>query len=302
MLRLTVACLALAAAAATNATLQLLSGAHSLCLDGTQSGYYYSKASSANGTKWVIALEGGGECVTNASCADRALGDLGSSAGWAPTMGLGQLQSSWDGENPDCFDWHHVYLKYCTGDLFMGTVETPDSDNQWGWAKFDGALVVAELLNELKSENALGDATDVVWTGVSAGGIGSFAHVDAVAEFLPGAKVAAVPVAGFYFDYAPYAGPAAAQYVPFDNTAFAGYSKMWGGPDGMFVPQACADAVGSDDRHVCALAGNSWPTTATDTLFVEAQTDEVQMSLHAGVPSMGLPYVAASALRLCALH
>ena len=62
-------------------------------------------------------------------------------------------------------------------------------------AYFAGATIVDSIVKDLSSPSgnatSLADATFVIWTGDSAGGIGAVASVDRVASFLPGAKVRA---------------------------------------------------------------------------------------------------------------
>jgi len=43
-------------------------------------------------------------------------------------------------------------------------------------------------------------ATDVLVSGMSAGGLATFLHVDAIASWLPQAKVFGVPDSGFFLD------------------------------------------------------------------------------------------------------
>ena len=39
------------------------------CMDGSQAGYYYQEAPSSNDqNKWIIYLNGGGECDTQSKC------------------------------------------------------------------------------------------------------------------------------------------------------------------------------------------------------------------------------------------
>jgi hypothetical protein len=45
--------------------------------------------------------------------------------------------------------WNHVFVMYCTGDLFMGVVTDP-GPNQWGWAYFSGGLVVDGVIADLQ--------------------------------------------------------------------------------------------------------------------------------------------------------
>ena len=59
--------------------LTLLSEPRAKCMDGTQSGYYIRPGIGENSTRFVINLEGGGECATEASCKSKLNGPLGSS-------------------------------------------------------------------------------------------------------------------------------------------------------------------------------------------------------------------------------
>ena len=78
------------------------------CNDGSQGGYYHEKASSlTNATKWVIHLQGGGECTDKQSCEKRLSSALGSSKHFAATFAPYQLASSDPQQNPSLHDWHH---------------------------------------------------------------------------------------------------------------------------------------------------------------------------------------------------
>ena len=71
--------------------------AYARCMDGTPGGYYFRAASTpASRTRWVFSLEGGGECVNEATCKGRLQSSLGSSKYFAPSMYMYQLQvRSW---------------------------------------------------------------------------------------------------------------------------------------------------------------------------------------------------------------
>ena len=73
--------------------------------------YFRAATSAADATKWVISLEGGGECVDDASCQSRAATDLGSSAGYAEQASLYQLNSADAADNPDMATWNSVFVK-----------------------------------------------------------------------------------------------------------------------------------------------------------------------------------------------
>jgi hypothetical protein len=63
--------------------LQLLPGA-ARCLDNSPAGYYFAPGESGS-TIWVINLQGGGSCMEEADCLQRAKGHLGSSRKWPAT-------------------------------------------------------------------------------------------------------------------------------------------------------------------------------------------------------------------------
>ena len=53
-------------------------------------------------------------------------------------------------------------------------------------------------------QEGFSEATDVILSGVSAGGIGVWINVDYLQSLVPSARVVAAPVAGFYFYAYPY--------------------------------------------------------------------------------------------------
>lgn len=55
------------------------------------------------------------------------------------------------------------------------------------------------IVEDLVANYGLGDATHVMLTGSSAGGLGTFHNVDLLAERLPNAVVKGAPVAGWFF-------------------------------------------------------------------------------------------------------
>ena len=289
---LAIACVVLTASAFTPAPapLHLLKDYPTArCLDGSSGAYYFRPAQSAATTnKWVFSLEGGGECVTESDCATRAADksstSLGSSVGY-DSDGSGsmyQFQGADPRYNPDFYSWNHVLIMYCTGDLHLGTVDVPGAE-QWNWAFFSGSLVVDAVVAELTSTSGLSSATDVIWNGASAGGIGAGASVDRVKEALPKTRVVAAPVAGFYWDNAwPYEGPGATAFIPFGVKAFEQYWALWK----IRPPTACAAAMPLQP-WACALLNFSLPYAVSDVFVIEMLVDNVQMSLHSGVPSYG---------------
>eukprot|EP00051_Salpingoeca_urceolata_P017828 m.245867 g.245867 ORF g.245867 m.245867 type:complete len:393 (+) comp19055_c2_seq1:162-1340(+) len=252
------------------------------CLDGTPGGFFFmASTSAANNTKWVFSLEGGGECVTQESCLGRTHGSLGSSKFFQQEMSLGQLQGDCS-YNPEFCTYNKVFIKYCSGDLHLGQQSTPSSST-WG-LQFSGHNIVKAVLSTLKESHNLGSASNIVWSGDSAGGIGSFAHCDFVADTVPNAFVHCVPIGGFYFsNEKPYAGtdPAPNKYIPWTYAAMDTYVKLWSA----FVPTRCAQARSSSPWE-CVFSNASYATLNTPVFFVEGQTDKVVMPLHDGLPAV----------------
>lgn len=60
------------------------------CLDGSPGAFYMQLVEGSKG--WMIALEGGGECVTQRQCTSRAKTDLGTSNEYKDSMTMFQLQ------------------------------------------------------------------------------------------------------------------------------------------------------------------------------------------------------------------
>ena len=131
-----------------------------------------------------------GWCNTLSECADWTKHSLGSSATWGePGTGPGK-GTSWgesaqakrcEDEDDNC-----VYLKYCDGGSFSGfragTVPSPAPDGKSGKIPlhFRG-LRNFDATVEWALAHGMNRATEVVLTGISAGGVAVFVHVDRLA-------------------------------------------------------------------------------------------------------------------------
>eukprot|EP01059_Diplonema_ambulator_P017613 TRINITY_DN29621_c0_g1_i1.p1 TRINITY_DN29621_c0_g1~~TRINITY_DN29621_c0_g1_i1.p1 ORF type:complete len:400 (+),score=147.18 TRINITY_DN29621_c0_g1_i1:49-1200(+) len=167
------------------------------CLDGTDFAMYWRKAidGSQHPNEWVFFLQGGGCCIGELACKHRAEGMLGSSLNYSDTSIDVSGTCSQDKTYNPFWDFNHVFLPYCSGDLHTGT-ET--EDNQWG-LRFAGHHNVNSTVQWLLKNADLSQATRVLLTGDSAGGIGTFNNADLMQELLPHAAVWAMPNAGWYF-------------------------------------------------------------------------------------------------------
>ncbi len=119
---------------ASYAPLYMLSDPKAKCLDGTQAGFYAETASnSADQRKWVLYLNGGGECDTESACEYQLTSSLGSSKYFANTSDSSgwYLGSNYCPYNPDLCGWNHAFDPYGTQDLHSGQVEVASNDT-WG--------------------------------------------------------------------------------------------------------------------------------------------------------------------------
>jgi hypothetical protein len=137
------------------------------CMDGTLSGYYFQSkfmrfifvfsllfvyflfllesTKESESTKWVIHLQGGGECASKDSCYSELSSNLGSSKYFDPSMSLWFLNYDNPSANPDFAYANHVHVPYCSGDLHSGTVRHP-TEETWG-LYFSGHLVFEAIVS-----------------------------------------------------------------------------------------------------------------------------------------------------------
>ena len=205
------------------------------CLDGTPPRYWLQSAASGsiNATKWMFDFEGGAWSESLPECASRAYGYtcwLGSTRPeclerQAPGDGFpgivyndtmdfmdipSCLGSRWCGglmnndpsKNELTYDWNKVMVEYCDGMSYasFNTTVTYVSFNGTDNLPlyFRGRANVDAMIDDLKSNHGLGDATDVIISGNSAGGLATFWAADRLSKQLSPAKVFAVPDSGFF--------------------------------------------------------------------------------------------------------
>jgi hypothetical protein len=147
------------------------------CLDHSPAGYYIRKQDP---TKWLIFLEGGGLCVTPFDCLARRDSAQGSSKYWDRfKTPEGPSATSTSALNP--FQNHsHVYVPYCSGDTWLGS--SAQGHFLLSGMQMSGHLIIETLVEWLLNTTSFGSSSDVILSGTSAGGIGTYQHVDWLAD------------------------------------------------------------------------------------------------------------------------
>eukprot|EP00729_Bicosta_minor_P015858 gene15858-27694_t len=158
-----------------------------VCLDGSPPGHYFKPAATpAANTSWVVFMKGGAWCTSLDDCVGRSKSNLGSSTKFPSSYGVqGPLDPN-PAMNPTFADWNHVILMYCDGASFAGNLTEPlhwsDPKNASNTATIylRGARVLEYLIDDLIATRGLGRATNVLFTGGSAGGLATYLRADAV--------------------------------------------------------------------------------------------------------------------------
>jgi hypothetical protein len=177
-----------------------------VCNDGTTPVFYVRPGTGDGARKWLVFLKGGGACGNEQTCTTRGPAYT-SNKPWMrkPTVGTEEVSGILDpsaSANPDFWSWNHVYVPYCTSDFWIG-------DRAKGPKTFDmhfrGLKVVDAVLDALSDEdvvgdNDLGDATDLLLAGSSAGAIGVIQHADRLAPRFADIEFRALADAGFNAD------------------------------------------------------------------------------------------------------
>jgi hypothetical protein len=156
------------------------------CRDGSAAGIGLSLNSASKSL--MIYLEGGGACFDAITCLTNPTNN---SAGKSErTQGLFDRTRA---ENP-VRDWNFVYVPYCTGDTHGGTRENGTVVGVSGPQQFVGRLNLEKFLHRIA--RTLPEPTDLLLTGISAGGFGAAQNGVLVQRFFPKVKVRVIDDSG----------------------------------------------------------------------------------------------------------
>jgi len=173
-----------------------------VCLDGSTPGYYLRRGSGKGNKNWIIYLQGGAWCETEETCLHRSRMHLGSSLFFKPLGNPGGILSNNSKENPEFYDWNVAYLPYCDGSSFSGNRSEP-VQFKGSLLYFRGLRILDSTIAELLSDTNLKEASHVIFSGTSAGGLAVMLHADFVRSKLPKkVNFRALADSGFFLDTA----------------------------------------------------------------------------------------------------
>lgn len=148
------------------------------CRDGSPTGIGVRLNPASD--KVFIYLEGGGACFNGTTCAISLAGFNSNAFGaWAATVGKLGIFDTHPSSNP-VRDWNAVYVPYCTGDVHVGSVSNKSVPGGPSGQEFVGYENINLYLKRLVP--TFSHASQVLLTGVSAGGFGAAFNYDRVAS------------------------------------------------------------------------------------------------------------------------
>ena len=242
------------------------------CLDSSPASYY---SSVADPERWVVYLQGGGECESRFDCHNRAKGSLGSSKENPEEIdgfsGAGPICGRDPKSNPDFAGWSALYIPYCSGDDWLGSMKR--ACDAWEEGSCDGPMeqgssqmekkglfhaghnIIDAVLDHAAVTVGFSKATTVVISGGSAGGQGAYYHSDWLSAKYSNMTVISVPEYGWFgepFDsYADWVkGKHTDPSIPYPSPASNASAPAWVRNVKPYIFPACAASVA--DPFECA--------------------------------------------------
>eukprot|EP00118_Oscarella_pearsei_P019300 m.204177 g.204177 ORF g.204177 m.204177 type:complete len:368 (+) comp39642_c0_seq2:45-1148(+) len=250
-----------------------------VCNDGSPSGYYLRKSASKS-SKWIVFLEGGWYCFDEQSCDERLrlTPQLMSSEKWPLSYDGEGILSDKQEENPNWYDANAVMVGYCSSDHWTGnaTANTSSENPAAKW-NFLGTKIVNATIQQLLPLG-LQQASLLIFTGVSAGGYGSFTNLDRVAATMsqaaPSTHVVGLVDSGWLMNSTQYRTSECKIYTTCPvYTAFPKGVKLWNS----LLPDTCHMRF-TESAWLCLLAKHVYPAK-TPALILEFQYDLADLSL-----------------------
>lgn len=256
--------------------------AGAVALDGSNYIYYISPG--AERSKFVIYTKGGGWCVSDASCLGRSSTELGTSTLplFTPNVDYTTFEETSrfmllhanETLNPQAWNWTRIFLPYLDGGSQTGDVAEPVSVGGKS-IYYRGWRIHLWTVATLLSDEGLANATDVILSGGSAGGLATYLHADSWRDAILRSSnnlktFVAVPDSGFFLDYYLSNGTAS-EFVDQMRWVFTAMNSTGG------VPPECV-AANARDPAKCMFAEEVSKTVRAPVFAQQSTYDSFQIS------------------------
>ncbi len=242
---------------------------NAVCNDGTPAAFLFRPGYGAAASRWVIYLDEGGDCDTEAACISRVsrgvtnISSAPYSEGTAVIKPEAGILSTSPVYNPDFYDANLVQIAYCSSDYWLGektgnTAMTPAqiqaSGNIMNWY-FEGHGIVQGVIQLLQQNYGLNNATDVLLVGGSAGAVGTYMNANFVSGLLPlSTRFAAAADSGYsmttYPDYDKKTGGDEPAPTNAEND-IPQWQSVWNGIGDFTCAEASIQAGGAANAGKC---------------------------------------------------
>jgi hypothetical protein len=167
--------------------------------------------------------------------------------------------------NPDFYNFNHVVVHYCSSDAYAGD-RTASAET--GGYHFRGNKIVTAVIASLQDRELipspnLQDATDILFSGVSAGGAGVVLNLDRVAEQVPDIPVRGLSDGAWQSPLLEDYGQEAGSFATFVKALYPFYNFQ--------TDQSCVAESG--DLFKCKLGPDMVPYLSSSLFVVRDQLD-----------------------------
>ena len=182
-----------------------------VCNDNSRALFYYDSNPNVSASKWIIYFEGGAGCSSKDECTARfrdlsnrplMSSNMYQSLEEAEIVGKG-LMSSDESENPTFYHFHHVYVPYCSSDVWLGRNYSPNVTlNDTGPIdfSFQGSVIFRGVISDLIILG-MRRASEVVLVGSSASGVGVLNHAQWVQGLLNTTRIRLIIDSAWFINF-----------------------------------------------------------------------------------------------------
>ena len=206
---------------------------NTVCMDGSTPAYYFAQGEGDGINRFLFHFQGGGWCYNERECYEAAVHN----APWPPSStkhlpekmsypreyngGMGYLNYQKE-NNPLLYNWNIVMVIYCDGGSFASDNETVVDGER---LQFRGKNIREAVIQEVFKKHNLANASDIVISGCSAGGLAVLMGVDQITKSIKErntlVNIKALVDSGFFAEYS-------SGFTEYDNTKTADKMKKMG--------------------------------------------------------------------------